>query len=151
VFGIVVMAVLLGGPGAGFATGYEYKCMEEEQLFEEVLAEANDELGCSCYYTGDMRRGFECLGDCLNIRMEEYNVMKWPMKKDTTQDTEMAISLANSMVARWCFELMKDVGSGSYDAVCDCLIVHDFNLDDTHRMPWPREKVKYVVCEEKIE
>ena len=31
VLGIVIMAVLLGGLGAGFATGYEYKSIEEEQ------------------------------------------------------------------------------------------------------------------------
>ena len=49
------------------------------------------------------------------------------------------------------FELMRDVGSGSYDAVGDCLIVRDFDSDGAHRMPWPREKVKYVVWEEKIE
>jgi len=65
VFGIVIMAVLLVGLGAGFAAGYEYKCMEEEQLFNSFFMEMNEEWGCSCYYTGDMRRGLECIGACV--------------------------------------------------------------------------------------
>ena len=98
VFGIVVMAVLLGGLGAGFVAGYEV-------AYEEG-------------YDAGYRDGYQ-FGELDGRQMV--------------------------------FELMRDVGSGSYDAVGDCLIVRDFNSDGAHRMPWPREKVKYVVWEEKIE
>ncbi|MCK4347022.1 MAG: hypothetical protein KAW47_00250 [Thermoplasmatales archaeon] len=78
VLGIVVMAVLLGGLGAGFATGYEYKSIEEEQLFDEIFMEMN-EGGCSCYYTGDMREGFECMFECI----DDY----WEDRLDTTAES----------------------------------------------------------------
>ena len=68
IIGLLLIAMLVGG----FVAGYQYKCMEEEQLFGELFIEVNEEWDCSCYYTGDMRRGFECFGSCAETRMEEY-------------------------------------------------------------------------------
>ena len=66
VFGIVVMAVLLGGLGVGFVAGYEYKCMKEGR----DLALINRHIECQCYYAGDIDSFGWCLDECVDDKLE---------------------------------------------------------------------------------
>ncbi|MGB7533261.1 MAG: hypothetical protein WA977_09880 [Halobacteriota archaeon] len=114
VFGIVIMAVLLGGLGAGFAAGYEYKCMEEEQLFDELFMEMNEEWGCSCYYTGDMRRGLEsieaCVEDDLIAQIEEIHTSEM----EALYEKESGVLYCDGERLT-CEEIEKDVNCAACD------------------------------------